>query len=78
MTTALQPSAEATADVTHSIGVIADISGLTLTADDRGFLSQPEVAGIILFSRNYESPQQLQQLTAELQQLRPDLLISVD
>ena len=78
MTTAFQPSAEATADVTHSIGVIADISGLTLTADDRDFLSQPEVAGIILFSRNYESPQQLQQLTAELQQLRPDLLISVD
>jgi len=78
VTTAFQSSAEAAADVTHSIGVIADISGLALTADDRDFLSQPEVAGIILFSRNYESPQQLQQLTAELQRLRPDLLISVD
>lgn len=62
----------------NALGVIADIEGCALTEDDRLFLSQPEVSGIILFGRNYQSPQQLRQLTTSLKQLRSDLLISVD
>lgn len=61
-----------------AIGVIADIDGSYLTDDDRIFLSQPEVCGIILFSRNFQSLNQLQQLTADIKSLRPDLLISAD
>ena len=61
-----------------SICVMADIAGLALTSEDKVFLLQPEIAGLILFSRNYESPQQLQDLCASIKLLRPDLLISVD
>lgn len=62
----------------HQVGVIADIDGLELTPEDREFLLQPEIAGLILFSRNYQSPCQLAALTASLKKLRPDLLICVD
>lgn len=62
----------------HQIGVIADIEGLELTTEDREFLRQPEIAGIILFARNYQSPEQLAVLTTSLAELRPDLLICVD
>lgn len=62
----------------HHVGVIADIAGTELTASDREFLLQPEIAGLILFSRNYESPAQLKQLTQSIHDLRSDLLICVD
>src|SRR5690554_8065358 len=61
-----------------AIGVVADIKGLTLSSQDRDFLQQPELSGLILFSRNYESPQQLAELTASIKALRPDLLLCVD
>ncbi len=61
-----------------SICVMADISGLSLSKSDKVFLSQPEIAGIILFSRNYDNPTQLKSLCRELKALRPDLLIAVD
>ena len=46
-----------------SICVMADIAGLSLTASDEVFLLQPEIAGIILFSRNYDNPLQLKTLS---------------
>lgn len=61
-----------------SICVMADIEGLSLTSEDKVFLSQPEIAGIILFSRNYSDPAQLKLLCAEIKALRNDLIISVD
>ncbi|MDK2779320.1 MAG: beta-N-acetylhexosaminidase [Pseudomonadota bacterium] len=64
--------------VMSALGVIADIEGTVLSAADRDFLLQPELSGLILFSRNYESPQQLRQLSAEIRALRPDLLLCVD
>lgn len=67
-----------TTNFTRQLGVIADLDGLQLSAADRDFLQQPEIAGLILFARNYQSPQQLQQLTAEITALRPELLICVD
>ena len=62
----------------NALGVIADIEGLSLTEDDKQFLVQKEITGLILFSRNYESPAQLKILTQSIKTLRPDLLISVD
>lgn len=59
--------------------VVADVAGLVLTDDDRRRLTHPLVGGVILFTRNYQSPSQLAALTAEIHDLRrPALLIAVD
>lgn len=59
--------------------VMLDVAGTYLTAEDKKRLSHPLVGGVILFKRNYESPDQLIKLTTEIHALRsPPLLISVD
>ena len=59
--------------------VVIDIAGTELTAEERTRLVHPHVGMVILFGRNYESPQQLAALTAEIHGLRdPPLLIAVD
>ncbi|MGB3068714.1 MAG: beta-N-acetylhexosaminidase [Ottowia sp.] len=58
--------------------LIIDIAGIALTEDDRRRLAHPLVGGMILFSRNWESREQLTQLTSSIKRLRPDLLICVD
>lgn len=56
-----------------------DIEGVTLTPADRDLLREPAVGGIILFTRNYESPAQIADLVAEIRALRsPSLLVAVD
>lgn len=56
-----------------------DVAGTVLTADDRRRLMHPLVGGVILFSRNFESCEQLQQLTGQIHALRsPSLIIAVD
>lgn len=59
--------------------VMLDVLGKTLTPEDEARLRHPLVGGVILFSRNYESPSQLAELTASIRAVRtPPLLISVD
>jgi beta-N-acetylhexosaminidase len=59
--------------------VMLDIAGTMLTAEDRELLRHPNVGGVILFTRNCESPQQLQHLAGEIHALRrPELVIAVD
>ncbi len=58
--------------------LIIDVEGTNLTADDKLLLANPEIAGIILFARNYESKQQLQALTADIKSVNSDLIICVD
>jgi len=56
-----------------------DIEGRQLTPADRALLRESAVGGVILFSRNYESPSQLGDLVATIRALRsPPLLIAVD
>jgi beta-N-acetylhexosaminidase len=56
-----------------------DIAGLELSTVDRRRLVHPLVGGLILFARNYASPEQLSNLTAEVHALRsPPLLIAID
>lgn len=59
--------------------VMLDVVGKELTAEDIKRLQHPLVGGVILFSRNFESPAQLKALTASIHAVRqPPLLISVD
>ena len=56
--------------------VMLDIEGTSLSSDDIRRLLHPLVGGVILFTRNYESSQQLIDLTHEIHALRnPPLLI---
>lgn len=56
-----------------------DIEGLAVSPADRSVLREPAVGGVILFSRNYESVGQLNDLVSEIRALRsPPLLIAVD
>jgi len=59
--------------------VVVDPLGPALVDGDRRRMLHPAAGGVILFSRNYESPGQLQALTEEIRSLRePQLLIGVD
>jgi beta-N-acetylhexosaminidase len=55
------------------------VAGETLLAHERHWLSRPEVAGVLLFSRNYQSPGQLLALCESIREAGGDaLLIAVD
>lgn len=59
--------------------LMIDIAGTQLTELDRLRLIHPLVGGVILFTRNYVDPLQLEALNAEIHALRqPALLIAVD
>lgn len=59
--------------------IMLDLAGTVLDAEDRELLRHPAVGGVILFARNYESPEQLAALTAAIHAVRePALLIGVD
>ena len=56
-----------------------DIDGLSLTPADRDLLCESAVGGVVLFARNYESPEQVIDLVAEIRALRsPPLIVAVD
>lgn len=63
-----------------SLGPIAvGVQGTSLTGTDRERLVHPLVGMVILFSVNYESPEQLIRLCSDIHALRaPPLLIAVD
>lgn len=58
--------------------VILDIQGLTLTQEDEEILKHPHVGGVIFFSRNYESPEQLSEVALNIKSIRPNCLLCVD
>ncbi|MBL8251216.1 MAG: beta-N-acetylhexosaminidase [Candidatus Competibacter sp.] len=59
--------------------IMLGLEGLELTAEERALLRHPLVGGVILFGRNYQSPEQLTALTAAIHDLRqPRLLVAVD
>jgi beta-N-acetylhexosaminidase len=56
-----------------------DLRGKTIAADEREWLQSPLVGGVILFTRNFESVEQLARLVAEIHAARqPPLLVTVD
>ncbi|MBT8090896.1 MAG: beta-N-acetylhexosaminidase [Gammaproteobacteria bacterium] len=59
--------------------VMLDIDGLHLSPADRDLLREPAVGGVILFTRNFESPEQIADLVDNIRALRsPPLLVAVD
>jgi beta-N-acetylhexosaminidase len=58
--------------------VMFDLPGPRLGAEEKELLRHPSAGGVILFSRNFESPRQLRALTGEIRAQRPELLIAVD
>lgn len=58
---------------------IVDLQAKEVTPEDREILAHPLVGGVILFTRNYESSAQLQQLCQQIREARKTpLLILVD
>ena len=56
-----------------------DIEGTQLTPADRALLRHRSVGGVIIFSRNFDTPEQLRALSEEIRALRsPELLLAVD
>jgi len=56
-----------------------DLRDTELHQDEIELLRHPLVGGVILFSRNYENPQQLRELTTRIHSIKqPPLLIAVD
>lgn len=58
--------------------VMLDLDSIELSAEERELLRHPLVGGVVLFSRNYHSREQLQQLIYSIRKIRSSILIAVD
>ncbi|MEW6691306.1 MAG: beta-N-acetylhexosaminidase [Pseudomonadota bacterium] len=58
--------------------LMVDLAGTRLAFDEAERLRHPLVGGLILFARNYEHPDQLRALVAEIRAVRPEIIIAVD
>lgn len=59
--------------------LIIDLEGMSVSVEERELLNHPLVGGVILFARNYESREQLIQLSAQVKSARrAPLIIMVD
>ncbi|NOQ69657.1 MAG: beta-N-acetylhexosaminidase, partial [Gammaproteobacteria bacterium] len=59
--------------------LMVDLEGTAISKTERNLLLKAEVGGVILFTRNFESVEQITALVEEIHNLRsPKLLIAVD
>lgn len=59
--------------------IIFDLTGTSLTPEEKELLTHPLISGVIFFTRNYESPAQITALAKQVRQLaRRPILLSVD
>lgn len=58
--------------------VMLDVAGCVLSDRERERLRHPQVAGVILFSKNHVNRSQLVELIDEIRSIRADLLLAVD
>lgn len=59
--------------------VMIDLQGTAISPEERKRLQHPLVGGVILFARNYQSPEQIAELVADIHSVRqPPLLVAVD
>ncbi len=50
--------------------MLIGVSGLILTADEKKFIIENNISGVVLFARNLSTPEQIRDLCAEIQSLR--------
>lgn len=63
----------------HALGpVVVDIAGTTLTRAEITRLRHPLTGAVILFTRNYSTPEELTALTGAIHAVRPGILVCVD
>tara|TARA_X000001036_G_scaffold149803_1_gene142320 strand:+ start:25 stop:1041 length:1017 start_codon:yes stop_codon:yes gene_type:complete len=55
-----------------------DISGTCLSDEDKTLIENKHVGGLILFSRNFQSFQQIKGLIAEIKSIKDNIIIAVD
>lgn len=59
--------------------IMLDVEGLTLAPHEKEIINHPNTGAVILFSRNYESPEQVAELIVNIRAARRgNLLIAVD
>ena len=59
--------------------IMMDVLGTSITEEDKELLSHPLVGGLILFTRNFQTPEQLSELVRSIRvSARKPLLIAVD
>ncbi len=59
--------------------IMLDVAGLTLTAHEQDVINHPNTGAVILFSRNYDNPEQVTALINSIRAARQgDILIAVD
>ena len=58
--------------------IMMDVSAYSLTDTERVQLAKPSIGGVILFSRNFESVDQIKALIMSIRAIKPNLLIAVD
>ena len=58
--------------------LIIDIDGKNLSNDDKTILSSKHIGGLILFSRNFDSYDQLDNLIKEIHLIKENIIIAVD
>ena len=55
-----------------------DINGTCLSDEDKSLIENKHVGGLILFSRNFQSFQQIKGLIAEIKNIKDNIIIAVD
>ena len=58
--------------------LMLDLDGTSLTQEENKLLLNPHVGGVILFTRNISSRNQVQELCGAIRKINPKLLIAVD
>ena len=58
--------------------LLVDLPSTVLTQEDIDILSRSQVAGVLLFTRNFTDKSQLQELITSIRSVRDNLLITVD
>ena len=58
--------------------LMIDVEGISLSNDDIDLIKNSHVGGIILFERNFESREQIQNLCSNIKEIKEEVLIAVD